>query len=194
MGVCKCITHSSLSCNISSPEASRVVADLLFVSFSSLWASDNLFKKGLCCMSHYMYFIACLGCSQLITSPCNHASASPASWLRLTRFWQLPTAGGWSTAPCPTSASHCHGRQRAPWSFCPFPLTPEDDKHCCSAQSQRHIPMLRNLSDLFISRRIVRNVTWISCRLVSFATEGLAIEKQVPSQGSRRILRVSTPA
>lgn len=37
-------------------------------------------------------------------------------------------------------------------------------------------------------------VTWISCRLVSSVTEGLAIEKQVPSHGSRRILRVSTPA
>lgn len=42
---------------------------------------------------------------------------------------------------------------------------------------------------------IVTNVvTWISCRLVSSVTEGLAIEKQVPSHGSRRILRVSTPA
>lgn len=36
------ITHSALSCNISSSVASRVVADLLFVSSSSFWASTRL--------------------------------------------------------------------------------------------------------------------------------------------------------
>lgn len=39
-----CSTHSSFSCNISSSVASRVVADLLFVSSSSFWASANLFN------------------------------------------------------------------------------------------------------------------------------------------------------
>lgn len=38
------------------------------------------------------------------------------------------------------------------------------------------------------------NVTWMSCRLVSSVTEGLVIEKLVPSQGSRRVFRMSTPA
>lgn len=37
-------------------------------------------------------------------------------------------------------------------------------------------------------------ITWMSCRLVSSVTEGLAIEKQVPSHGNSRVLRVSTPA
>ena len=41
---------------------------------------------------------------------------------------------------------------------------------------------------------VTDDVTWMSCRLVSSVTEGLAIEKQVPSHGSRRVLMVSTPA
>lgn len=48
--------------------------------------------------------------------------------LRLTLHGWSPTAGEWSTAECPSSACRCHGRQRAPWSFCLSPLNPDDDK------------------------------------------------------------------
>lgn len=45
-----------------------------------------------------------------------------------------------------------------------------------------------------VKNKEMKGVTCMSCKLVSSVTEGLAIEKQVPSHGSRRILRVSTPA
>lgn len=48
-------------------------------------------------------------------------------------------------------------------------------------------------SDIF-SGLLMDGVTWMSCRLVSSLTEGLAIEKQDPSHGSSRVFRVSTPA
>lgn len=44
-------------------------------------------------MSHFMYFIACLGCSQLITSPCNHAFASPDSDSLGSGSFQLQAGG-----------------------------------------------------------------------------------------------------
>lgn len=37
-------------------------------------------------------------------------------------------------------------------------------------------------------------VTWISCKLVSLVIDGIDTEKQVPSQGSRRVFKVSTPS
>ncbi len=77
-----CITHSAFSCNISSSVASRVVADLLFVSSSSCWASTNLLKqkKSENLIIYFMYFSMLFRwkgitgnkmCKQpLYTSPC----------------------------------------------------------------------------------------------------------------------------
>lgn len=122
-------------------------------------------------------------------------------FIRLTLLWRSPAAGEWSTAESLSSACRCHGRQRAPWSSCPFLLNP-DPKTVCSNTSTLEwtLEMLKCLLHCYYGAYYwdiicyCIYVTWISCRLVSSVTEGLAIEKQVPSHGSRRVFRVSTPA
>lgn len=142
----ECITHSALSCNISSSVASRVVADLLFVSSSSFWASAKLLKqkKSEKFMFHVSVHVIQVGgykWKQNVQATFLHIPLSVDFYplypflylyclisLRLTLLWQSPTSGEWSTAQCPSCASRYHERQRAPWSSDPFPLNPDNNK------------------------------------------------------------------